>query len=46
MALNNKSTIMAIVAEVTEGTPVVPSVAADNFIALQDGFSLEPAFGS
>lgn len=38
-----KSSRMAIVTEVTEGTPVSPT-AATQYIALQDGFSLEPSF--
>jgi hypothetical protein len=35
----------AIVAEVTEGTPVSPSAGTD-FVALQDGFSMNPNFES
>lgn len=44
MALQNRSTIAAIVPETTEATPVAPSSASDDYIALQDGFSMEPAF--
>ena len=44
MALQNRKTVMAIVKEVTENTPVQPSSATDDYIALQDGFSMEPAF--
>jgi hypothetical protein len=43
MALNTRSSVMALKEESTEGTPVVPSAAGD-FIALQDGFSFEPSF--
>ena len=44
MALQNRNSVMAIVEETTEGTPVAPSSATDDYIALQDGFSVEPAF--
>jgi len=43
-ALNNRSSVCAIVEEVTEGTPVSPTSATDDYIALQDGFSITPAF--
>lgn len=38
-----RSSVLAIVEETTEGTPVVPTLATQ-FIALQDDFSMEPAF--
>lgn len=38
-----KGSVFAIVEETTEGTPVPVSGATD-YIALQDGFSVEPAF--
>jgi len=44
MALQNRKTVMALVKETAEGTPVAPTSAADDYIALQDGFSMEPAF--
>lgn len=44
MALQNRNSVMAIVEETTEGTPIAPSSATDDYIALQDGFSVEPAF--
>jgi len=43
MALSNKASILAIKKEVSEGVPVKPSSASD-FVALQDGFSMEPNF--
>jgi len=43
MAFQTKKTVLALVLEVTEGTPVSPTAGTD-FIALQDGFDLEPAF--
>lgn len=43
MAESNKKTVMALVKEVTEGTPVKPT-AGNQYIALQDGFSIDPAF--
>lgn len=42
-ALQTRNTVMALMEETTEGTPVVPAAGTD-FIALQDGFSLEPSF--
>lgn len=42
-SFQTKGSRMAIVTEVTEGTPVSPT-AAGQYIALQDGYSLEPAF--
>lgn len=35
---------MAIKAEVTEALPVTPTSAGDDYVALQEGFSLESAF--
>lgn len=43
MAVQTNNSRMAIVRETTEGTPVAPSSGA-NYIALQEGFSLEPSF--
>jgi hypothetical protein len=43
--LQTRNSVMAIMEESTEGTPVVPAAATD-FVALQDGFSLEPAFNN
>lgn len=42
MAEQTNKSVMAIVREVTEGTPVEPS-ATTQFIALQEGFSTNPA---
>lgn len=44
MAIQNKSSICAIVVESTEGTPVAPSSATEDYIALQDGFTVAPSF--
>jgi hypothetical protein len=41
MSLSNRRSVMAIMKESTEGTPVFPSAATD-YIAIQDGFSMEP----
>jgi hypothetical protein len=41
--LSNRKSVMAIVKETTEGVAVKPS-AGEDFIALQDGFDMEPAF--
>jgi len=43
MAEQTKKTVMALVKEVTEGVPIKPT-AGTQYIALQDGFELEPAF--
>lgn len=43
MSIQTRNSVLAIMPEVTEGTPVVPAGATD-FIALQDDFSMEPAF--
>lgn len=45
-SLSNRSTVAAIVKETTEGTPVSPSSASDDYIALQDGFSMSPSFNT
>lgn len=42
-SFQTKASRMAVVAEVTEGTPVSPT-AGTQYIALQDGYTLEPAF--
>lgn len=44
MGIQNKSSVCAIVAESTEGTPVAPSSATEDYVALQEGFSLAPSF--
>lgn len=44
-AEQTKKTVMAIVKEVTPGTPVKPTGAGD-YLALQEGFDIEPAFES
>lgn len=43
MAFQTKKSVMAIVEETTEGTPVAPSAATD-FIATQEGFETSPGF--
>ena len=43
MAEKNRASSLAIVREVTSGTPVAPTAGTD-FIALQEGFSLNPNF--
>ena len=45
MAEKNRASSLAIVEEVTAGTPVAPS-AGTQFIALQEGFTLSPNFES
>lgn len=45
MAEKNRASSLALVRETTEGTPVAPT-AGTEFIALQDGFSLNPNFDS
>jgi len=42
-SFQTKASRMAIVTEVTEGTPITPTLATQ-YIALQDGFDMEPAF--
>lgn len=44
MAVQNRSSRCAIVVESTEGTPVAPSSATEDYIALQEGFTLSPSF--
>lgn len=40
-----RSSVLAIMKETTEGTPVIPAGATD-FVALQDDFSMSPSFES
>lgn len=44
MALQNRNSVMAIKAEVTESVPVSPTSGSNDYIPLQDGFSMEPSF--
>ena len=41
-SISTRSSVLAIKEEVTEGTPVVPTAAAD-YVALQDDFTMAPA---
>ena len=41
--LQTRTTVFALVEEVTEGTPVAPSAVTD-FVAFQEGFDIEPSF--
>ena len=41
--LSNKKSVLAIVAETTEGTPEFPT-SSNDYTALQEGFDMEPAF--
>ncbi len=41
--IQTRSSVLAIMKEVTEGLPVIPSGASD-FVALQDDFSMTPSF--
>jgi hypothetical protein len=41
--LQTRNTIFAVTKEVTEGTPVAPTTGTD-FVAFQEGFSVEPSF--
>lgn len=43
MAIQTKSSVLAVVVESAEGTPVAPS-GTGQFIPLQDDFTMEPAF--
>lgn len=43
IGLQNRSSVLAVVKEVAEGTPKIPTSAAD-FIALQNGFQITPQF--
>ena len=45
MAEITKNSILAVIEEVTEGVPILPTAATD-FVALQDGFAAEPGFTS
>jgi len=42
-SIQTRSSVLALVTESTEGTPVVPTLATQ-FVALQDDFSMEPSF--
>lgn len=42
-AEQTKKTVMALVKETIEGTPVLPTAGAE-YIALQEGFEIEPSF--
>jgi len=44
MAIQNKSSVCAIVVESTEATPVAPTSATEDYIALQEGFTVTPSF--
>ena len=39
-----RNSVFAIKEEVTEGTPLKPTSGTDGYIALQEGFSMEPSF--
>lgn len=41
-SISTRSSVLSIKEEVTEGTPVVPTAAAD-YVALQDDFSMSPS---
>jgi hypothetical protein len=41
MAIQRRSSVLAIMQETTEGTPVAPAASTD-YIAMQDDFSIEP----
>ena len=43
MSLATRNSVLAVVVESTEGTPVAPSAATD-YTALQDGFTMTPSF--
>ena len=43
MALQTRNSALAVMKEVTEGTPVAPSASSD-YVALQDDFSMSPSF--
>lgn len=42
-SIQTRSSVLALIEESTEGTPVAPSAATD-YVALQDDFSAEPSF--
>jgi len=43
MAIQSRNSVLAVLVETTEGTPVPPSAATD-FIAIQDDFTMSPEF--
>lgn len=43
MAIQTRNSALAVKVETTEGTPVVPAAGSD-YVALQDDFSMSPAF--
>lgn len=43
MALQNRNSVLAVVPETTEGTPVAPT-GATQYTALQEDFSIDPSF--
>jgi hypothetical protein len=44
MALQNRKSVMAIKKEVVESVPVSPTSGSNDYIPLQEGFSMEPSF--
>jgi hypothetical protein len=46
MAIATRSSVMAIKKEVSEGVALKPTSGTDGYLALQDGFSMEPSFDS
>lgn len=44
MAEVTRNTILAIKEETTENSPIKPTSGSDGYLALQEGFSMEPAF--
>ena len=42
-SIQTRSSVLAIKKEITEGTPVLPTVATD-YVALQDTFAMEGGF--
>lgn len=42
-SIQTRSSVLALVTETTEGTPVVPT-SATQFVAMQDDFTMEPSF--
>lgn len=44
MALQNRNSVMAIKQETTEAVPVTPTSASNDYIPLQDGFSMSASF--
>lgn len=45
MTASTRNSVLAVKEEVTEGTPVFPAAVTD-YVALQDGFTLEPSFAA